>query len=172
MVWPTSSPGLRDPSLCLTRHKKDSSCVTHCGWFAFSFCKTALFGETWNVDGQFIWLTFPNIIRVFFSFLHLIKEWTRKRGSLRIKYKNFDYFFLQFTFLACSNPKVQGCIFLITVTMSCCTSALGFSILHHFTSAIRPPGSIDPLIILWRDNYTICKLPNGRIDTCVTCRLP
>lgn len=62
------------------------------------------------------------------------------------------------------------------ITMSCCTSAVRsswpFSILHHFTSAIRPPGSIDPLIILWGDNYTICKLPNGSIDARVTCRSP
>lgn len=41
------------------------------------------------------------------------------------------------------------------------------SILHQLTSAIRPPGFIDPLITLRGDNYTICKLADGAIDGCV-----
>lgn len=44
-----------------------------------------------------------------------------------------------------------------------------FSIIHYFTSAFRPQKCIDPLIILWGDNYTICNLPNGSIDACITC---
>lgn len=72
------------------------------------------------------------------------------------------------------NPRRTGCL-LFALTLPCCTSAVRsspFSIRHQLTSAIRPPGSIDPLITLWGDNYTICKLPDGIIDACVTRRSP
>lgn len=65
----------------------------------------------------------------------------------------------------------------ILLLISIATICLVFCSQHnHFPSIIilpliRPTTPIDPLIILWGDNYTLCTLPNGNIDMCITCCL-